>query len=221
MIRWLSQLWVSSAIDRGGSPPKLWCWTFGRLASHRAFASQLRQLDAQLKRQATSQQRAIARERWPIGDYPAQQTGTEAVSDDRSSERVTGWTFGLPRPAMVAGLCTVLAVMAWLAWPTPSIQSPDELRDATARSFAKVWNPLSSQAQATSNALREQTTHITQLPERLPKIDQVVLDLSATIETPIREEMRRFAHDMTRPWSHLANQLPRPAFRESSEPSRG
>ena len=69
MIRWLSQLWVSKAVDRGEALPLLWRWTFGRLASHRRLASDMRQLDGQLKRQAASQRRVITREHLPVGRY--------------------------------------------------------------------------------------------------------------------------------------------------------
>lgn len=220
MIRWLSQLWVSSAVDRNGTPPRLWRWTFGRLASHRAFASQLRQLDGQLKRQATSQQRAIARESWPIGDYPAKPAVNGDATDNRPTEHFTGWGLGLWRPALAAGLFAVLMAGAWLAWPTSPMQSPEELYLATKQSAARIWTPLSEQAQATGLALRNQTTHVTGLADRLPAIDRVVNNLGTAIETPLREEVRRFAWDMTRPWAHLANQLPRPVIRHDEEKAK-
>jgi hypothetical protein len=221
MIRWLSQRWVSSAIDRGKAPPRLWRWTFGRLAAHREFASELRQLDGQLKRQAASQRRAIAREHWPIGDYPARSTASRHATVDRQAGRFTGWNLGLPRPAWVAGLCAVLAAGVWIAWPTSPTQSPQQLREATTRSFAQLWNPLSEQAQATGQALRNQTTHVTGLPDRLPAIDRMVHDLGTTIESPIREEMRRFTRDMTRPWTYLAQQMPRPVLKYEQEATEG
>ena len=221
MIRWLSQPWVSSAIDRNGTPPRLWRWTFGRLASHRDFASQLRQLDGQLKRQATSQQRALARESWPIGDYPARSASPVNTSGDRAAGRFAGWTLSLQRPVLTAGLYTLLAAGVWLMWPTSPLQSPEQVWAATTRSFVQVWDPLSQQAQVTGQALRDQTTHVTTLPDRLPKMDQVVNDLGTAFESPIREEMRRFTRDMARPWTYLAEQMPMPVFDYEQVPSEG
>ncbi len=221
MIRWLSQLWVSSAVDRGGTPSRLWRWTFGRKASHRAFATQLRQLDGQLKRQATSQQRAIAREQWQIGDYPARSAVAGGASDAPRAGHLFMWSSGLRRSALAAGLCAVLAVVVWVAWPSSPVQNPDEQWETAKRSFALIWDPLSEQAQTTSQALQNQASHVTGLPDRLPAIDQVVNDLGTAIETPLREEMRRFTRDMTRPWTYLAEQMPRPVLKYEQEASEG
>lgn len=208
MIRWLSQLWVSAAADRGGPPPRLWRWTFGRFASHQGLASRMHQLDHDLKRQAASQRRAVAREHLPIGRYTPGSARANAGPDVRRAGLFTGG-MGWLRPALTAGSLAVVVAVAWLAWPSAPTQSPQELRTITADSFARVWGPLTRQAQMTGRALRAQTTQVTQLPQRLPAIDQVVSDLGEAIQSPIREEVRRFADDLRQPWIYLAGQLPR------------
>ncbi len=217
MIRWLSQLWVSSAIDRNDAPPKLWTWTFGRLASHRKFASQLQQLDGQLKRQAVSQQRSLAQEHLPIGDYTANKTITDPAPISASNE----WLHRLLKPAVSLACCAIFATTIWTLWPKQPSPDTDLLTKAFEDQFEQLWTPISEQAQTTGQALRQQTTYMTDLPQRLPKIDQVVQDLSMNIETPIREEMNRFAQDMTQPWIYITNQLPRPTPRQTPPPSNG
>jgi hypothetical protein len=225
MIRWLSQLWVSSAADRGGPPSKIWRWTFGRFASQRAFALQMRQLDGQLKRQAASQQRALAREHLPVGRYaPRSGRGHDGPGVKRSglfSGDGPGWL----RPALTAGTLAAVLATAWFAWPTAATRSPQELREITAQSFDRLWGPLARQAETTGQALRSQVVQVTALPQRLSAIDGVVSGLGESIQSPIREEVRRFADDMTRPWTYLADQLPwlprdrTPATEEASAPS--
>ncbi len=220
MIRWLSQLWVSTAADRGGPPPRLWRWTLGRFASHRRFASQLRQLDGQLKRQATSQQRVIERGHLPVGRYPPRSARDNAGPDVRRAGLFTGG-MGWFRPALMVGPLAVVVAVIWLAWPSAPTQSPQELRVIAADSFARAWGPLTRQAQMTGRALRAQATQVTQLPQRLPAIDQVVSDLGEAIQSPIREEVRRFATDLSRPWTYLAGQLPRLPRDRASDPAEG
>ncbi len=219
MIRWLSQLWVSTSVDRGGRPSVLWRWTFGRFASHRGLASQLCQLDGQLRRQAASQQRAIARERLPVGRYNARSAGDNSAATARNVGVFTegiGWL----RPTLAAGSLAVVVAVSWLAWPSDPMQTPQELRLATADSFSRVWEPLSRQAQTTGQALRDQTTQVTELPQRLPKIDRVFNDLGEAIESPIRQEVQRFTDDLRAPWVYLAGQLPRLPRNQTQEQPR-
>ncbi len=213
MIRWLSQRWVSGAIDRGHKPPWLWRWTFGRIASHRGFAGDMHGLDVQLRRQAASQQRAIAREVMPVGRYPAR----PSPSQSGRRQTHTGRGVWIARPALAAGLCAVIAVAAWLARPKPPTYSPQEVREA----FARVWEPLTQQARTTGQALRDRAEQVSLLPEKLPAIDEVVNHLGNAIESPIREEVRRFTQDVTRPWTYLAGQLPLPSSERTDEPAAG
>ncbi len=214
MIRKLSQFWVSRSVDQGVGPSRLWRWTFGRLASHRRFASQMNQLDAQLKRQATSQRRAIQREPFPIGRYTkstARADGAAGGGRLVGGGLITGGS-GWLRPVLMTGsLAAVLglAVVGFVVWSNTPTQTPEEMRVMATRSFDRVWQPLSKQAQMTGRALREQTTHVTGLSAKLPTMDRVVNELGEAIQSPIREEVRRFADDMARPWVYLAGQMPR------------
>jgi hypothetical protein len=215
MIRWLSELWVSSAADRGVAPPRLWRWTLGRLPSQRRFEADLRELDGQLTRQAESQRLAVEQKPYPIGDYPARRS--EAAGPPGPATGLVNRY----RPALaVAFGCAVLGVSAWIAWPTAPAYRP-ETYDATRVSFAKLWEPISEHAQTTGDALREQTVHVTSLPDRFASFDEVVNGLGASIETPIREEMRRLARDMSKPWVYFANQLPRPARETTPDQAEG
>lgn len=217
MIRWLSQQWVSGAIDCGQKPPKLWQWTFGRIASHRSFAADFCDLDVQLRRQAASQQRAIARDVMPVGHYPAR----PSTPQRDQTHTAINWHAWITRPALATGLCAAIALTVWLAWPQAPTQSPQQIWDATARSFAKVRDPLAHQAQATGQAFRDRAAHVTTLPEKLPAFDVMVNNLGHAIESPIREEVRRFTHDVTRPWTYLAEQLPLPRGEQTDEPAAG
>ncbi len=208
MIRWLSQLWVSTSIDRGERPSRLWLWSFGRFASHRRFVSQLSQLDGQLKRQAASQQRAIAREGLPIGRYSPRSAMDHDGAGDTGAGLFAGGV-GWLRPALATGTLAVMVTAAWLAWPGDPTQTPQELRAATAESFARVWGPLNRQAEVTGRALREQTRQVTLLPQKLPAVDRVINDLGVAIESPIRDEVQRFKNDLREPFIYLAGQLPR------------
>jgi len=214
MMRWLSHYWVSRSIDRDSKPSGLWRHTFGRLTSHKHFASQFSQLDAQLKRQAASQRRAIAREQLPVGRYANQTVPVQQAHDNTPPHRA-GWL----RPALTMGsLAAVigLGVVGAAIWfNTPTLSAP-ELRAKATESFDRVWQPLSRQAETTGRALREQTVHVTSLRQRLPEMDKVVIDLGDAIQSPIREEVRRFTNDLKRPWTYLAGQLPKvPGDRES------
>ncbi len=222
MIRWLSQLWVSRTVDRGGKPPRLWRWTFGRFASYRRLALELRQLDGQLKRQAASQQRAIEREHLPVGRYSPRSAlgrgglgaGSGGGFADGLNRLRTAWTAG----SLAA--VVLVALVAWVAWPNQTTLTPipDQVQTYTAESFAKVWDPLARQAELTGQALRTQTTQVVRLQERLPEIDRVVSDLGQAIETPIRDEVQRLTHDLRRPWIYLASQLPRLPHNETPVP---
>jgi hypothetical protein len=213
MIRWLSQRWVSGAIDRGQKPPRLWRYTFGRIASHRGFAKDMHDLDAQLRRQAVSQQRAIARDVSPVGHYPAR----PSANQNHRPQPATGWGVWIARPALAAGLCAVIAGTVWLAWPKQPTHSPQDVQAA----FARAWEPLAKEAQSTSRAFRDRAALVTTLPEKLPAIDEVVNNLGNAIESPIREEVRRFTQDVTRPWTYLAQQLPLPQPDRTDEPAAG
>lgn len=221
MIRWLSHWWVSGATDRGQKPPRLWRWTFGQIASHRELADEMRELDGQLRRQAASQQRAIAREAMPVGRYPARRELGRGELDSKQTQRSPRWGIGLARPAWAAGLCALIAAGVWLAWPQAPTQSPQQLREASAKSFARVWDPLSQQAQTAGQAFRDRAAQVALLPEKLPAIDDVVSNLGEAIESPIREEVRRFTRDVTLPWAYLAEQLPRPFRERTDEPAAG
>ncbi len=208
MIRWLSQYLVSRSIDDGGKPSALWRHTCGRLSSHKRFASQMNQLDAQLKRQAASQRRAIAREQLPVGRYANQTVSQASVHGDALTSRGMGWL----RPTLTFGsLAAVigLGVIGAVIWMNTPAHSPQELRAMATESFDRVWQPLSRQAETTGRALREQTVHVTSLSDRLPKMDKVVNELGVAIQSPIQEEVKRFAEDLKRPWTYLAGQLPR------------
>ncbi len=220
MIRWLSQLWVSASVDRGGPPSRLWRWTFGRLASHRRLASQMRQLDGQLKRQAISQQRAISHERLPVGRYTPRPSGADDGAGATGAGLFAG-SRGWLRPALTAGSLAVVFAVAWVAWPGEPTETPQGLRSITTESFAQVWGPFARQAEMTGRALRDQTTQVTQLPQRLPAIDQVVNDLGEAIQSPIRDEAQRFADDLRGPWIYLAGQLPRPPRDRQQAPTEG
>ena len=200
-MRWLSQLWVSTAADRGRPPSALWRWTFGRLKSHRELASRMRELDARLSRQAASQQRAIARQPEPVGRYQPRAEANNAVPP---------WWSALLRPAMTVGVCAVMAVLVWTLWPDLPKHDPTELPMAFVDSFERLREPLTEQAQLAEQMLREQTGHVRRLPQKLPPIDRVVNDLGEAIQTPIREEVHRFTRDMTEPWVYFASQLPLP-----------
>lgn len=213
MIRWLSQRWVSGAIDRGQKPPRLWRWTFGRSASHRGFAVDMHDLDVQLRRQAASQQRAIARDVLPVGRYPARPSATQSNRPQAATSRVV-W---IARPALAAGLCAVIAAVAWLVWPQQPTYSPQEVQVA----FSRVWEPLAKEAKNTSQVLRDRAERVSLLPEKLPAIDQMVNNLGHAIESPLREEVRRFTRDVTRPWTYLAEQLPLPRGERTDEPTAG
>lgn len=210
MMRRLSQLWVSSSADRGKAPPTLWRWTFGRFKSHRDFASSLRDLDTQLSRQAASQQRALAQQQEPVGRYrPRNEAGPVTAP----------WWSGLLRPAAAAGVCVLLVCLAWALWPNIPKHEPDALPRAFADSFERLKEPLEDQAQFAGQMLRDQTDHVRRLPQHLPPIDRVVNGLGEAIQSPIREEVRRFTRDMTEPWVYFANQLPLPARRDTQEPT--
>lgn len=217
MMRGLSQYLVSRAIDRGGKPSALWRHTFGRLASHQQFASQMNQLDAQLKRQATSQRRAIAREQLPVGRYAKQTVPADATATDTALPPALSWL----RPTLTYGSFAAvlgLAVVGLVIWANTPKHSPEELRAMAAQSFDRVWQPLSRQAESTGRALRDQTAHVTNLPHRLPEMDRVVNDLGVAIQSPIQEEVRRFTDDLTRPWSYLADQLPKLPGERGAQP---
>jgi hypothetical protein len=208
MIRWLSQLWISTATDRDGKPPRLWRLTFGRFASHRGLASRMDKLDDQLKRQAASQHRLMSREHMQIGLYSPRMTRTRVVPDVRSDGPFSGAS-GWLRPTLAAGSLAMVVAAVWITWPTAPSVSPREISTITANSFAKAWDPFARQVEMTGRALRTQTTQVTQLPQRLPPINQVVNDLGEAIQTPIRDEIQRFAEDLRQPWIYLAGQLPR------------
>lgn len=213
MIRWLSQRWVSGAVDRGHKPPRLWRWTFGRFAWHRGFADDLHELDVLLRRQAASQQRVISRGVMPVGHYPVRPSSKPSNQPQPATSRGV-W---IARPALAAGLCVVIAGAVWLARPQTTTYSPQQVQEA----FARVWEPLNKQAQTTGQALRDRAELVSLLPERLPAIDEVVNNLGNAIESPIREEVRRFTRDLTRPWTYLAEQLPLPRTERTDEPAAG
>jgi len=208
MMRGWSQYLLSRSIDRGGKPSLLWRNTLGRFSSHQRFAAQMNQLDAQLKRQASSQRRAIAREQWPVGRYANQMIIADTAHEAGQTFRVAGWL----RPTLTYGsLAAVLgiAVVGIVIWANTPTHSPQELRAMATASFGRVWQPLSKQAETTGRALREQTVHITSLPDRLPKMERVVNDLGVAIQSPIEQEVKRFTNDLKRPWTYLASQLPK------------
>lgn len=205
MMRWLSQLWVSAAADRGRPPSALWRWTFGRSGSHRKFAARMRELDGQLSRQAASQQRVIAQQPQPVGRYQPRSRGSSVARP---------WWSGLLRPAMTVGACAILAALVWTLWPNIPRHDPEDLTKAFVDSFERLREPLAEQAQLAGQSLREQTDLVRRLPQKLPPIDRVVNDLGLAIQTPIREEVRRFTHDLTEPWVYLAGQLPLPVDKE-------
>jgi len=146
MIRWLSQLWVSTSADRGGPLPRLWRWTFGRFASHQKWASRLDRLDGALKRQAASQRRLMSREPLPVGRYTPRSDGVHAGAGLRWSGLFNGGV-GWLRPGLAAGSLAVVVAVAWVAWPSGPTQTPQELRAATVESFARVWDPLTRRAE--------------------------------------------------------------------------
>jgi len=188
----------------------LWRWTFGRFASHRRLASDLRQLDGQLKRQAASQRRAIAREPLPVGRYaPVSRSGTDAsgAGSDGPIAHKLNWL----RPALIGGSLAagLVALMVWAVWPSHPVPTPGQVQTFTAESFVRVWDPLARQAERTGQALRTQTTQVVRLQQRLPAIDRVVNDLGEAIQTPFRDEVQRMAQDLRKPWTYLAGQLPR------------
>ena len=202
MMRWLSQIWVCRRVDLGGKPSVLWRWTFGRLGSHRAFDQGLRELDGKLRRQAASQNRAIAREPLPVGRYGPRQT---ALSPGVANPGRGIWL----RPAMVVGAIAVVLVGVWVGMPGEPAPSSVELASFLADPFARAVAPLTQQIETTGRAMREQAEWITQLPGRLPTIDRAVADLGESIQTPMREEARRLADDIRRPWVYLVGQMPR------------
>lgn len=202
MIRRLSQRWVSAAADRGKPPSALWRMTFGRLKSHRQFATQLATLDARLRREAASRQRAISRQAAPVGQYPERTAAQPHALSDRRP-----WL----RPALALGAASLVLATAWSLWPNAPRQDPGQLRIAFENSYQRLKDPLAEQVQLAGRSLRRQTDHVRQLPAKLPPIDRVVNDLGQAIQTPIRDEIRRLARDMTQPWVYLASQLPRPA----------
>jgi hypothetical protein len=212
MIRKLSQFWVSRSVDRGVGPGLFWRWTFGRLGSHRRFASQMNQLDAQLKRQAGSQRRAIEREPFPIGRYTRARADGAAEGGHLVGGGILAGGSGWLRPALMTGslgAVLVLAVVGFVVWSNTPTQTPEELRAMATQSFDRVWEPLSRQAKTTGQALREQTVRVAGLSQKLPVMERVVDELDEAIRSPIREEVRRFAEDVARPWVYLAGQMPR------------
>ncbi len=215
MIRWLSEYWANRGVERTGEPTRLWRVTFGRLASHRRFATRLQQLDAQLIDQAQSQQSATAAEPWPIGSYSARPhtsgRHTRAASADRQSRHHLAWRYSA---LATVGLCAIVSAVIWFARPSDPTEQADQLRMATVQSIGPVMDSLAKQVRDTGRALRQQTDHVAKVPNQLPAIDRVVNDLALAIETPIRQEMQRITDDVTRPWTYLASQLPRPVLRE-------
>jgi hypothetical protein len=207
MMRWLSQLWVCQRVDAGSGPSALWRLTFGRLGSHRAFNQDMRELDDRLKRQAASQNRAIAREVLPVGRYEPRQT---ASSPGVAGPVAGGWGWALGgRLAMTVGAFAAVGAGVWLVMPGEPAPSPMQQVSISAEPFARAVAPLTQRIETTGRAMREQTERITQLPGRLPTVDRVMADLGESIQTPIRQEARRLADDLRRPWVYLADQMPR------------
>lgn len=220
MIRWLSQLWVSTAVDRNDRPSKLWRWTFGRFTSHRKFASQLHQIDSELKHQAAYQRRAVARQPLPVGRYAPRLDRDKAKPDKGEAGSFSVGGGSLLRPTLTMGSFAVVVAVIWLAWPSsPAKRTPQELGAMTAHASVQTWEPLTRQAKMIGRTLHGRTSQIGQLPKKLLTIDEVVNDLGEAIQSPIRDEVRRFANDLRQPWTYLANQLPRPRLSPTPNPA--
>jgi len=118
-------------------------------------------------------------------------------------------------------LCAVMAFgVFWLTKPNDPTPQVQQLQAATAQSIGPLLDTLAQQVRATGRRLSEQSQQVTQAPSRLPEVDRVVNDLGLAIEAPLRQEMRRFADEVTRPWTYLAGQLPRPVLRPAPESKR-
>jgi hypothetical protein len=113
------------------------------------------------------------------------------------------------RLAVAVGAFAAIAAGAWLVMPGEPAPSPMQQVSISAEPFARAVAPLTQRIETTGRAMREQTERITQLPGRLPTVDRVMADLGESIQTPIRQEARRLADDLRRPWVYLADQMPR------------
>ncbi len=167
----------------------------------------LRALDIELRRQAIAQREVLDQTQWPVGRYPAKRMARHR-SPAMNTDRLRVWFRWAPMTCTVilAGFGVWLAVSA-----TRGPKALHESREVFQRSLTQLWEPIESQVRTTGQALRSQTQQLTRLPDKAPAVDQVFGRIGESIQSPIREEIRRFSRDLTRPWFYLAEQLPLPS----------